>query len=137
MASVKLINVTKMYDSLVALKEISIDCHNGEFVGILGPAGAGKTSLLKIISGLESVTSGEVYIDDQPMNELAAEERDTTMVFESYSLYPHFSVFDNIAFPLRAPRRKLHLSSDEIQRVVRSVAEMLEIGDLWTVFRRS
>lgn len=130
MGSVRLSNVSKTYDHRTALQNINFFCGDGKFMTILGQPGAGKTSLLRIISGLEDVTSGEVYIDDRQVNELPPEARDTAMIFETYSLYPHLNVFDNIAFPLRAPTRKRGRSSDEIRRQVQSVAEMLGIADL-------
>lgn len=130
MASVELIRVTKAYDGLIALKDVSFECHDGELVALLGSAGAGKTSLLKIISGLEGVATGEVHIGGELVNELPAEKRDTAMVFETYSLYPHFSVYKNMAFPLHAPVRKSQLRSSEIEKRVRSVAEVLKIGEL-------
>lgn len=130
MASVKLIRTFKAYDSLIALRDISFECHDGELVALLGPAGAGKTSLLKIISGLESVTAGEVHIGGELVNELPAEKRDIAMVFETYSLYPHFSVYKNMAFPLNAPARKSQFSTSEIEKRVQSVAEVLKIEEL-------
>jgi len=129
-ASVRLVEVSKVYGSHTALGDISFDCVDGEFLALLGSAGAGKTSLLKIISGLESVSSGEVYIGDRLVNEVPPEARDTAMVFETYSLYPHFSVFDNLAFPLRAPARQPRVSSDQVRKQVQSVASMLGIADL-------
>jgi multiple sugar transport system ATP-binding protein len=130
-ASIRLAQVHKVYnDKHSALNNVSFECTDGEFLAILGQVGAGKTTLLRVISGLENVTRGEVYIGDQLVNQLSPEERNTAMVFETYALYPHFSVFDNIAFPLRAPRLKPRLSSEEIRNRVLSVAKMLQIADL-------
>ena len=83
-----------------------VDCKEGEFFSITGPAGAGKTTILKMLAGIEKVTSGAIYFGDRQVNELPPQERNVAMAFETYNLYSHFSVYENIAFPLRAPKRK-------------------------------
>ena len=123
MARVILRNVTKRFGKVVAVDNINLSLKDGEFVVLLGPSGCGKTTTLRLIAGLEEVTSGEIYIGDRVVNDLAPKDRNVAMVFQSYALYPHMSVFENIAFSLRLK----HVSRDEIERRVRRVAEMLQI----------
>ena len=130
MAEVRLENVTKMYGRKTAVREVSFECKEEEFFSIIGPAGAGKTTILKILAGVEKVTSGTIYFNDSPVNELPPHERDVAMAFESYNLYPHFSVYDNIAFPLRAPKRTESLSPREERQRVEEIAEFLGITNL-------
>ena len=127
MAEVRLENVTKVYGRKTAVCEVSFECKEEEFLSIIGPAGAGKTTILKILAGIEKVTSGTIYFNDRPVNELPPHERDVAMAFESYNLYPHFSVYDNIAFPLRAPKRTESLSPQEERQRVEEIAEFLGI----------
>ena len=128
MGKVILKDVWKKYDKVEAVKGLSFEADEEEFLVILGPSGAGKTSILKMIAGVEDVTEGEVYIDGQLANYLEPRERDVAMVFESYALYPHFSVYDNLAFPLRSPRYRL--PENEIRERVTHVAGMTGMGDL-------
>jgi multiple sugar transport system ATP-binding protein len=130
MAEVRLENVTKVYGRKTAVLEVSFECKEEEFFSIIGPAGAGKTTILKMLAGIEKVTSGTIYFNDRPVNELPPHERDVAMAFESYNLYPHFSVYDNIAFPLRAPKRTESLSSQEERQRVEEIAEFLGITEL-------
>lgn len=130
MAEVKLENVTKLYGRKRVVSDVSFSCKDGEFFTIVGPTGAGKTTILKMIAGIEGVTSGKVYFDDQVVNELPPRERDVSMAFESYNLYPHFSVYENIAFPLRASIRKEKISPQEEKRRVQEMANFLGIGEL-------
>jgi ABC-type sugar transport system ATPase subunit len=130
MAEVKFKNVSKMYGLKRAVSNASFDCKDGEFFSITGPAGAGKTTILKMLAGIEKVTSGQIYIDGRPVNELPPQERDVAMAFETYNLYPHFSVYENIAFPLRAPKRKESLSQEEERRRVEEIAGFLGITGL-------
>jgi len=128
MASVTLENVRKKYGTVQALRGISFECVENEFLVILGPSGAGKTSTLKMIAGLEPVTEGEICLDGKPVSAIPPEERGIAMVFETYALYPHMSVFENLAFPLKS--KQSHLSKEEITKRVRETAETLQIGCL-------
>lgn len=130
MAEVRLENVSKTYGKVDAVKNLSIDCQDGEFFVILGPTGAGKTTTLKMISGIEKVSRGSIYIDNKIVNNLSPQERDVAMVFETYALYPHLPVFENIASPLKAPIRRGKFSSKKIRDRIHEVARMLEIEDL-------
>ena len=132
MASITLKNVWKIYDGgrgknqVEAVKEVNLDCQDGEFLALLGPSGCGKTSTLRMIAGLEDITRGEIRIGDRVVNGLHPSQRDIAMVFESYALYEHLTVYENIAFPLRVRG----LSKDEIGRRVQEAVDILDIGDL-------
>ena len=130
MAEVKLENVTKVYGRKLAINNVSFSCKEGEFFTIIGPAGAGKTTTLKMIAGIEKITSGTIYFNERPVNEMPPQERDVAMAFELYNLYPHFSVYDNIAFPLRAPARGEKLSRKEERQKVEEVADFLGVTEL-------
>jgi len=130
MVQVRLENVSKLYGRKRAVSNVSFGCEEGEFFSIIGPVGAGKTTILKMLAGIEKVTSGTIYFDDRPVNELSPEDRDVAMAFETYNLYPHFSVYDNIAFPLRAPRRHERLSPHQERERVGEIAAFLGITPL-------
>ncbi len=130
MADVTLTTITKRFGQTTALDGISLDINDGEFFVMLGPSGAGKTTTLRVIAGLETQDSGSVSFDGQPADSLAPPERDVAFVFQQYSLYPTMSVFDNMAFPLRAPGRRL--SEAAIKEKVTSAAEVLRIAHLLT-----
>jgi len=130
MAGVKLVNVTMKYGGLIAVNNISFECQEGEFFTLLGPSGAGKTTTLELIAGIKTPTKGQVFIGDRMVNDLSPDERDVAMAFENYALYPHFSVYDNIAFPLRAPRRKGELSRGQEKERVYEITNLLGIGEL-------
>jgi multiple sugar transport system ATP-binding protein len=130
MAGVRLENVTKKYGQKLAIDNLSFEYQEGEFFSIIGPAGAGKSTILKMIAGIEPVTSGRIYFDGSVVNALSARERNVAMAFETYNLYAHLSVYDNIAFPLRAPERKEKLSREEEHRKVEETADFLGIKKL-------
>ncbi len=130
MAEVRLENVSKYYGRKRAVQDLNITCGEGEFLSIVGPTGAGKSTTLKMIAGIESISSGTIYFNERPVNDLPPQERNVSMAFESYNLYPHMSVYDNIAFPLRAPRWRMHLTPQEESRRVREIAEFLGIDEL-------
>lgn len=130
MAEVRLENVVKMYGKKMAVRGVSFTCREGEFFSILGPTGAGKTTILKMIAGIEPVTSGNIYFNGKVVNDLPPQERNVSMAFETYNLYPHMTVYDNIAFPLRAPRWRLKLTPQEEKRRVEEIATFLGIEKL-------
>lgn len=130
MAEVRFEKVTKLYGRKMAVKDVSFACKEGEYFSIVGPTGAGKSTILKMIAGIEGVTSGKIYFNGRVVNDLPPKERNVSMAFETYNLYPHFKVYDNIAFPLRAPRWGLKLSSQEERRRVEEIANFLGIGEL-------
>ncbi|MBD9510469.1 ABC transporter ATP-binding protein [Ensifer sp. ENS10] len=126
MAEVVLENVTKTFAGTVALDNVSLTVPDGSFVVLLGPTGAGKTTTLRMVSGLDTPDRGEVYIDGEPVKGLAPAERNVAMVFQQYSLYPHLTVRQNLEFPLKSPLLKT--PREEIDRKVREVAEVLQIA---------
>ena len=109
MVEVRFENVYKNYGLKKVIKNLSFSVKEGEFFSILGPTGAGKSTILKMIAGIEPINSGKIFFNDRVINSMAPYERNVSMAFESYNLYSHFSVYDNIAFPLRAPKWKLNL----------------------------
>jgi multiple sugar transport system ATP-binding protein len=117
--------VTKRFGDVTALDDVSLTIPNGEFVVLLGPTGAGKSTLLRTIAGLEKADAGMISIDGRDATHEPPAMRDVTFVFQQYSLYPHLSVFDNLAFPLRAPGRKL--SKADIKKRVEEVAKLVRI----------
>ena len=126
MATVKLENVTKRFGELIALDDITLDVQDEEFFVLLGQTGAGKTTTLRCIAGLDKPEEGSIYLDDVRVNEKTPAERDVAFVFQSHILYPHLSVYENMAFPLH-PRK---LSAEEIDRRVKDIAQMLHIEHL-------
>jgi multiple sugar transport system ATP-binding protein len=127
MAKVTFDRVSKMFgDGTRAVSELSLDIENGEFMVLVGPSGCGKTTALRMIAGLEDVTEGEIRIDGQVVNELEARRRDVAMVFQNYALYPHMSVFDNIAFGLRMRK----IAKPERRKRVEEAARVLGISEL-------
>ena len=126
MATVKLENITKRFGDLIALDDINLDIQDQEFFVLLGQTGAGKTTTLRCIAGLDKPEEGTIYLDDVSVNAKTPAERDVAFVFQSHILYPHLSVYENMAFPLH-PRK---LSAEEIDRRVRDIAQMLHIEHL-------
>ena len=125
MATVSLKSINKLFDSTQVLYDVSLDIEDKEFVVFVGPSGCGKTTLLRIIAGLEEATSGEIEIDGIEVSKAHPIERGISMVFQSYALYPHLNVYENIAFPLRVA--KLHKT--EIEKMVQHAAETLQLTD--------
>ena len=107
MADVSLKGVTKKFGNLTALNDVTIDIADGEFFVLLGPTGAGKTTTLRLVAGLERPDEGSVIIGNHDMTRVEPAVRDVAFVFQHYSLYPNLSVYDNLAFPLRAPARRV------------------------------
>ena len=126
-AEIELRKVVKKYGELTAVNDLTFKGKENELLVLLGSPGAGKSSTLKMIAGVESVTSGEVIMNGQVINRFDPSERDMAMAFETYALYPHLSVFENIAFPLRSPKRARQFSEEDIKKRVREVTEFLEI----------
>ncbi len=126
MAEVELRNVTKTYGDTVALDNVSMTIPDGAFVVLLGPTGAGKTTTLRMVSGLDKPDEGDVLMNGQSLNGLTPAQRNVAMVFQQYSLYPHLTVYENLAFPLRSPLLKT--PEDEIKIKVQRVAETLQIA---------
>ena len=126
MAKVSLKNVRKSYGNLEVIHGVSMEIADGEFIVILGPSGCGKSTLLRMVAGLEVITSGEIEIGERVVNRLEPKDRDIAMVFQNYALYPHMSVYDNMAYGLRIRG----LTKAEIDTRVRSAAEILELGAL-------
>jgi multiple sugar transport system ATP-binding protein len=123
LAKVLLKNVTKRFGNVVAVNTLSLEAKDKDFLVLLGPSGCGKTTALRCIAGLETPENGEIYIGDRLVNDLDPKERDVAMVFQSYALYPHMTVFKNMAFPLENAKTP----KDEIRIKVRQVAELLKI----------
>jgi len=125
MAKLTLQHLTKDFDKVRAVNDLNLEVADGEFLVMLGPSGAGKTTTLKLIAGVETPTRGNVFIGDTLMNALEPHKRNVAMAFESYALYPHLNVAENLAFPMKAPGRT-H-TQDEIDKRVKQIAETLNI----------
>src|SRR5438045_9599442 len=125
MAEVALVDVSKSFGAVDAVRNLSLSIANGEFVVLLGPTGAGKTTTLRLIAGLERPDRGNVLIQGRIVTEAVPAERDVAFVFQQYSLYPHLTVYDNLAFPLRAPSRRM--DEQLVRRRIQQVAELLHI----------
>ena len=110
-------------EGVVAVQEFSLDIKDKEFIVLVGPSGCGKSTTLRMVAGLEEISGGELVIDGKVMNDVAPKDRDIAMVFQNYALYPHMSVYDNMAFSLKLR----HTPKDEIDRKVREAAEILDI----------
>ena len=128
MATVSLKDLTKRYpgSDLLAVDAVNLDVEHGEFMVLLGPSGCGKSTTLRMVAGLESISAGSLSIDGKRVNDVPAKDRDIAMVFQSYALYPHMSVLDNLAFGLR----RRGVSTSEIDKRVRAVAETLGLAEL-------
>ncbi|MCL2851659.1 MAG: ABC transporter ATP-binding protein [Defluviitaleaceae bacterium] len=140
MAELVLRNVYKQYENTekswfrkkkaqkldFAVKNLSFSCNDGEFIGILGPSGCGKTTTLRMLAGLETVTDGDIYIGETRINNLLPKDRNIGLAFEDYALYPPLTVYDNLAFNMRAKK----MSNEEIQKAIDYVAPLLKVDDL-------
>ena len=122
MSSLKFVNINKIYDNNVqAVFDFNLEVNDKEFIVFVGPSGCGKSTTLRMVAGLEEITDGELYIDDKLVNEVHPKDRDIAMVFQSYALYPHMSVYENMAFGLRIR----HMSKEEIDKRIQAAAEIL------------
>ena len=126
MASVTYDHVFKRFGDVVAVNDMNIEVADKEFLVLVGPSGCGKTTALRLLAGLEEITDGKIIIGDRVVNDVAPKDRDIAMVFQSYALYPHLSVYDNMAFGLKLRK----ISKDEIKRRVGEAADILGIQDL-------
>ena len=127
MGALKITSVGNIYpNGTRALGDVNIEINDGEFVVLVGPSGCGKTTLLRMVAGLEDITEGEIFIGEKLVNEVAPKDRDIAMVFQNYALYPHMSVYDNMAFSLKLRK----LSKEEIDKKVKDAARTLEISEL-------
>src|ERR1700749_1794900 len=126
MGQVVLKGINKFYDSVHAVKDVNLQIRDKEFVVFVGPSGCGKTTTLRMIAGLEAISSGDISIDGNVINQLAPMDRDIAMVFQNYALYPHMSVYDNMAFGLKMRK----FEKPEIDQRVRDAADILGIGEL-------
>lgn len=126
MAEITFENITKNFGSVQVIGDLNLSIKDGEFFTFVGPSGCGKSTMLNIIAGLEDVTAGRILFDGLPVNHLSPKDRDVAMVFQSYALYPHMTVYDNIAFPLKMKRMERQILDSEVLRV----AFLLGIKDL-------
>jgi multiple sugar transport system ATP-binding protein len=126
MATITYEQVTKRFDDTIAVDDLSIDVADGEFLVLVGPSGCGKTTALRMLAGLEDVSGGRILIGERVVNNVAPGRRDIAMVFQSYALYPHMTVYNNLAFSLK----NFNVPKSEIDRRVREAAEILELGAL-------
>lgn len=113
-------------EGVIAVQQFSLEIEHGEFVVLLGPSGCGKTTVLRMIAGLESVSAGQVCLDGKNINDVRPDERDIAMIFQNYALYPHLTVYDNIAYTLK----NQHMPRDEIRLYVEEIASMLDLTGL-------
>ncbi|MEM7041950.1 MAG: ABC transporter ATP-binding protein [Pseudomonadota bacterium] len=125
MGSIRLEKVNKSFGDVTVIPSVDLDIKDGEFVVFVGPSGCGKSTLLRLIAGLEDTTSGHIYIDDQDATDIPPAKRGLAMVFQSYALYPHMSVYKNIAFPLKMAQQ----DQATIDKKVRGAAEVLNLSD--------
>src|SRR5271167_4026727 len=123
MAEVALRNVVKRYDNVEAVRSINLDIPDNEFVVLVGPSGCGKSTTLRMIAGLEEISGGDIYIGGEVVNDLPPKDRDIAMVFQNYALYPHMSVYENMAFGLKLRK----LPKPEIEERVREAAKLLDL----------
>ena len=126
MAQVLLKNITKKFDEVVAVDTVDLEIADQEFAVLVGPSGCGKTTTLRMVAGLEEITEGDIFIGDRLVNNLASKDRNIAMVFQSYALYPHMKVFDNMAFGLKMRK----VPKEERETLVNEAAEILGIQDL-------
>ena len=126
MAKVELRNVTKIYDKKKIIDNVSLTIEDKEFLVLVGSSGCGKSTILRMIAGLEDITDGEIFIDGKCVNNVHPKERDIAFVFQNYALYPHMNVYDNMAFPLKMRK----MSKQEIDKKVREVADSLDLTEL-------
>jgi len=130
MSTIALKDIWKKFKETQALEGLDFETKEGELFCLLGPSGAGKTTTLRVIAGVETPDKGEVFLDGNPITSLMPRDRDVALAFESYSLYPQMTVFENLKFPLEAPIRKKEYSKEAIKKRVEEIAELLNISEL-------
>ena len=123
-------NISKNFGKITAVKNLSFNCEEGETITLLGPTGAGKTTTLRCLAGLEELTSGNIYLDGKNISNIPPNHRELAMFFENYALYPHMTVRENMAYPLRAPSRRKEFNKEKINKRVAEIAELLQISEL-------
>lgn len=133
MGKISISDAGKSFGAAKIIKNLTLDIEDGEFVVLVGPSGCGKSTLLRMIAGLEDVTSGTISIDGQVVNDFAPQQRDVAMVFQNYALYPHYTVYQNMAFGLKIRRQ----SKEEIDKRVRQAAEILGLSELLQRYPKS
>ncbi len=127
MAGLTLKNIYKKYPGgVVAVSDVNLEIRDKEFIVLVGPSGCGKSTTLRMIAGLEEISEGELYIGDRLVNDIAPKDRDIAMVFQNYALYPHMTVFDNMAFGLKLRK----VPKEEIERKVNEAAKILDLSHL-------
>ncbi|MBO5948947.1 ATP-binding cassette domain-containing protein, partial [bacterium] len=126
MAQVELKNISKIYDKKTIINDISLTIKDKEFLVLVGSSGCGKSTILRMIAGLEEITSGEIFIDGNCVNNVQPKDRDIAFVFQNYALYPHMSVYENIAFPLKMRK----MSKKDIDEKVKEAAQILDLTEL-------
>ena len=126
MAQVVLKDLNRKFDEVRAVKDLNLQIRDKEFIVLVGPSGCGKSTTLRMVAGLEEITSGEIYIGEQLVNDLPPKDRDIAMVFQNYALYPHMTVYDNMAFGLKMRK----FPKADIEKRVREAATLLGIQDL-------
>lgn len=126
MSEIRFEKIKKRFKDIAVIRELDMTINDGEFFTFVGPSGCGKSTILNMIAGLESITEGNMYFDKIRVNDLSPKERDVAMVFQSYALYPHMTVYENIAFPLRMKKTKQEIVDEEVKRI----ADLLGLGDL-------
>ena len=126
MAGIRLVNLVKRYGKVEAVKNVNLEVADREFTVLVGPSGCGKSTTLRMIAGLEDISAGEIYIGEKLVNDLAPKNRDIAMVFQEYALYPHMTVYDNMAFSLRMRG----FPKVEIEQRVRDAADILGLDEL-------
>lgn len=126
MAKITIDNFVKNYGEVRAVRGVSFEIADGEFVSLLGPSGCGKSSTMRSISGLEEITSGTIFFDDKPVNDIRPRDRNVAMAFETYALYPTLNVYENIAFPLRSAK----WSNEKVDERVRDIAQRMELESI-------
>ena len=132
MATLELKNIEKSYGTTKIIKNLDLSIKDSEFLVIVGPSGCGKSTLLRMIAGLEEITGGELFIADKSVNNFKPKDRDIAMVFQSYALYPHLTVFENMAFGLKLRKIK----PDIINKLVDEAAKILDLTDLLNRYPR-
>jgi multiple sugar transport system ATP-binding protein len=126
MPGITLKNVTKRWGAVTAVDNVSLDVEDGEFVAFLGPSGCGKTTTMRLVAGLEEITEGEIYIGDRLVNEVDPRKRDVSMVFQNYSLFPHMTVRNNLAYPLKVSK----VPRADHERMISDTSKMVELSEL-------